>query len=288
MYIIEDGSVELFFDSGAEKRLGPGEYFGELALLTGNHLRTATAMVATKARLRVIDQESFDKLLQTAPEVSVELLRKTCTYLLDSEQRLVGDLLRRNRELERALDHLRRTREDLDSTQLLSLTDELTGLYNRRFLNSRSELLLCTAGETNLRMALILVDIDHFKETNDSFGHAIGDMVLQRIADAIKSSLRQTDFPCRIGGDEFAIMVIDLAEENAMEAARRLLLKVSNLGIRAAGRELRVTCSIGGSQYRSGEDWDSLFHRADRSLYLAKESGRNRLSWNQQIKATGG
>lgn len=128
MFVIEIGEVELSFGSeGESKRLGPGQFFGELALITGDHIRSATATAVTDVSLCVVDRAAFDTLLERMPVASVELLRRACAYLLESEQQLVSSLVRRNRELEQTLDYLRRTREDLDATQLMTLTDELTG-----------------------------------------------------------------------------------------------------------------------------------------------------------------
>ncbi len=281
MYLIEEGTVELFFaDVGRDvKRLVAGQFFGELALLAGDHLRTATAVTASDCRLRVIDQSTFEELLRWAPQLSVQLLRATCGYLLESERRLGADLRAEKEELERALDFLRRTRSDLDSAELLTLTDELTGLYNRRCLNRQSELLLRGADEGEHRLALLLADIDSFKPVNDSLGHAIGDLVLQRAAGALRESLRQTDLPCRLGGDEFAVLLGDVGEEEARATAQRLLQAVSTLVIAVPGRQLRFSWSVGGAFYRPGEGWESFFERADRSLYAAKESGRASVGW---------
>jgi diguanylate cyclase (GGDEF)-like protein len=287
MYIIEEGEVQLFFDVAAEKRLGQGELFGEIALITGDNLRTATAVAATDASLRVIDQQVFNQLLQAAPKVSVELLRSTCTYLLESEQRLVADLRKRNQELERTLDYLRRTKEELDTSQLLMLTDELTGLYNRRFLNRQGLPLLRREDEEGLGLALLLIDIDRLKQINDTLGHSVGDMVIKHFAGILKKNLRQTDLPCRIGGDEFAILLCGVKTKEAEETAKRLLVMTADLKLSVAGADIRISCSIGGSEYRKGEDWESLFQRADSNLYLAKQSGRNRLGWGNQVTMVG-
>jgi diguanylate cyclase (GGDEF)-like protein len=288
MFVIEIGEVELSFGGAQEpKRLGPGQFFGELALIVGDHTRSATATTLTGGSLRVVDQQSFESLLQRAPEASVELLRRTCAYLLESEQRLVCSLTRRNRELEQTLDYLRRTREDLDATQLMTLTDELTGLYNRRCLTRQSEVLLRQAVQLATRPALLVMDIDRFKEVNDTLGHQAGDAVLLSFADALRRSFRQTDLPCRVGGDEFAVLLDNPGEEEARSMARRLLRTVASLDPLIDGTPVGISCSIGGTAYRPGESWEDLFARADRSLYLAKQAGRNRAGWDGDIIAQG-
>jgi len=288
MYIIEKGAVDFYFEAGrGAKRLYEGEFFGELALLTGDQLRTATAVTASDASLRVIDQEAFEGFLRSSPQAAVQLLRRTCIYLLDSEQGLVSDLTLRNRDLEQALDYLRRTKEDLDTTQLMTLTDELTGLYNRRCLNRQSSLLIDGAERALGLVSLLVIDSDDFKQVNDSCGHAIGDLVLRRLAEVLRSSLRQTDLPCRLGGDEFAILLVHQSEEESLATALRLLERIAMMAINVPGGEVRITCSIGGCVHGSGEDWETFFDRADRSLYLAKQEGRNRVGWDGKIVAEG-
>jgi len=289
MFVIEHGSIVLVFgDPGrVNKPLDPGQLFGELSLLAGGLKRSATAVATAPTRLRVIDRHAFDDLLRRAPQVSTNLLRLTCTYLLQSEQRLVAELAARNRELEHTLDFLRRTKEDLDSTELLALTDELTGLYNRRCLNRQSNKAIQQAAETRTPVALLIADIDHFKLINDRYGHLIGDQVLRYVARAVKDGLRQTDLPCRLGGDEFAVLVQDLEDSDALILAHRLPERVAAVRIPTTAGELQVTCSVGGTAYDTGESWDVFFDRADRSLYLAKESGRNCVAWNGEVVATG-
>jgi diguanylate cyclase (GGDEF)-like protein len=288
MFVVESGEVELSFGAARDvKRLGPGQFFGELALITGDHIRSATATAATDVTLRVLDQHAFEDLLERAPTSSVELLRRTCAYLLESEQLLINNLVRRNRDLEQTLDYLRRTKEDLDATQLMTLTDELTGLYNRRCLAHQSTTLLRQAALHATRPALLVMDIDRFKEINDTFGHQAGDVVLRRVAEALRRGLRQTDLPCRVGGDEFAVLLDNPGEPEARRMARRLLRTMADLEPTFAGSPITITCSIGGSVYREGEGWDDLFARADRSLYLAKQTGRNRVGWDGDIIAQG-
>ncbi len=288
MYVIESGEVELYFERERTiKRLFPGELFGELALITGDHLRTATARAATDVTLRAIDQAAFATLLAQHPEASVNLLRSSCAYLLASEQELLDDLRRRNRELEQALDYLRRTKEDLDTTEVLARTDELTGLYNKRCLNHQSGPLMERATVTLSGLALILVDLDRFKSINDSLGHAVGDRVLREFARLVRSVIRQTDLPFRIGGDEFALVLSDIDPTAAKSTASRLLRAVHRTPIEVGGQALVLTCSIGGTLMCPGESWEDLFERADQSLYLAKRSGRDQMAWDQSILLRG-
>ena len=284
MYVIEDGAVDLSFEPERTlKRLVTGDVFGELALITGDHLRTATARTATHVTLQSIDQTAFAMLLAKHPTTSVELLRSTCAYLLDSEQELLDDLRRRNRELEQALDYLRRTKENLDTTEVLARTDDLTGLYNKRCLNHQCGPMIEKASATRSGLALILVDLDRFKTINDTCGHAVGDQVLVAFACILRRVIRQTDLPFRIGGDEFALLLAGIDVESARTTAVRLLRAVHANPVDVGQQTIELTCSIGGTLAGPDEGWDALFERADQSLYLAKRTGRDRVAWDQEI-----
>jgi diguanylate cyclase (GGDEF)-like protein len=288
MYVIESGEVVLYFEPERTiKRLAPGEFFGELALITGDHLRSGTARAATTVTLQSIDQQAFATLLMQHPTASVNLLRSTCAYLLESEQELLDDLRRRNRELEQALDYLRRTKEDLDTTEVLARTDELTGLYNKRCLHRQCGPLMEKATATASGLALILVDLDRFKCINDTLGHAVGDRVLAAFARILRSVIRQTDLPYRIGGDEFAVLLANIDAAAAKSTAQRLLRAVHHSPVAAGAHTVDITCSIGGTLMSPSESWEQLFERADQSLYLAKRTGRDRMAWNQDIVLKG-
>lgn len=284
MYLVERGTVALAFDEvKTRKRLAAGDCFGELALILGEHRRAATAIAASSCRLRVLDRASFEALLAGEPAVAAALLRRACSYLVESERALIEDLRRQNQELERTLDYLRRTKEELDSQELLAQTDELTGVYNRRCLNAQIERLLNRPADTGRAVALLLLDVDRFKWINDTHGHPTGDEVLKGVAARIRGAVRSTDLPCRIGGDEFAVLLPNLSEGEARERALRLLVEVGSFRLRWAGTELRIGASIGGALHRPGEDWRQLQERADQDLYLAKQSGGRRLGWGGQI-----
>ncbi len=287
MFLIEQGEVELVFtDNLARKLLSSGDVFGELAFVTGRHLRTATARVNTDCRLRVIDEAAFGRLLEDQPRLLVRLLRHTCGYLLASENRLIGSLRKKNRELESTLDYLRRTREEVDYQELLANTDELTGLYNRRCLDRQLDKFIERAHDTGTGLALMLVDVDEFKSVNDSFGHAAGDAVLQGIGQIITDCVRTSDLPCRFGGDEFAVVLTEIAPEQALERAEAIRSQVDRLVPVPVSPEITSSTSIGGAMLRSGESATELFEHADKELYRAKDLGRNRVCWRQRGQAT--
>jgi diguanylate cyclase len=287
MFMIETGEIELCFADGlAHKSLGEGEVFGELAFVTGRHLRTATARATTSCRLRVIDETAFSQLLETHPRLLVSLLRHTCGYLLASESRLIASLRQKNRELESTLDYLRRTREEVGYQELLANTDELTGLYNRRCLDRQLAKFIDRAHATGSGLALILIDADDFKSINDAHGHAAGDAVLKGIARVITECVRASDLPCRFGGDEFAVVLTDIEPAQALERAEAVRSRVDGMEPIPGDLEVTSSVSIGGAMLmHPGESPDQLFARADKELYRAKDLGRNRACWYRQAAA---
>ena len=284
MFLLEEGTVELTFADGVSgKMLETGAFFGELAFVTGHHLRSATARTATPCRLQVIDEDAFERLYQMQPRLLVRLLRHTCGYLLASENRLIDSLKRKNRELESTLDYLRRTREEVDYQELLANTDQLTGLYNRRCLDRQLDKFIERAHATGTGLALILVDLDDFKKVNDTFGHAAGDAVLRGISSIITDCVRASDLPCRFGGDEFAIVLTEIDPGRARDRAERIRSRSQEMRPIAGNAEAHATTSVGGAMLRLSESAAELFDRADKELYRAKEQGRNRVSWQGQV-----
>ncbi|MDX9709864.1 MAG: diguanylate cyclase [Trichloromonas sp.] len=161
----------------------------------------------------------------------------------------------------------------------LSNTDPLTHLSNRRFLMKTLEKELQRCERSQKPMALIMVDVDHFKPVNDTYGHQQGDVVLQTLADQMKAHLRDYDLAARFGGEEFALVLPETALAEAVQAAERLRVAISELRIPADHNEIRLTISLGVATYPHPKvrTVDNLILEADRALYNAKEKGRNRV-----------
>lgn len=284
MYLIEEGRIRLIFDEGKEgKVLQAGTLFGEIALLARGSRRTATAVAKDACRLRVVGQAALEELTRSRPELICSLLRETCDYLVRSEQTLTEGLRARNEELERTLDYLRRTREELDGKELLAHTDELTGLYNRRCLIAQVPGFVERAEASGSALSLLLIDLDYFKPINDKHGHAAGDAVLRCIGELLRAIVSNDDLPCRLGGDEFAVVLSDPDATSARQRAADLQRELCDLRVLLPAAELGVSASMGGSLRRPDEGLTALLGRADRSLYFAKESGRGRLAWNEDL-----
>ena len=157
-----------------------------------------------------------------------------------------------------------------------SRTDPLTGVLNRRAVLSklRTEMTRCASGESALGVALL--DIDHFKSVNDTYGHASGDAVIIEFARRIGEALRCDNFG-RIGGEEFLIVLPGACQDALHLVCGRILSAINSNGVNLNGSSLRVTASIGAAAWNGVESMDVLLARSDKALYLAKGNGRNRL-----------
>lgn len=161
--------------------------------------------------------------------------------------------------------------------QRLANTDTLTGLYNRRQFYKLADQELARSRRTKSPISLMMVDIDHFKQINDTYGHAMGDVVLQNLGRTMKNSLREIDVIARLGGEEFAILLPQTSSGQATELAQRLRSKIANESIPATqGAEIQFTVSIGVDEWRESDPHlDALLKRCDTAMYQAKNSGRN-------------
>jgi len=157
--------------------------------------------------------------------------------------------------------------------------DALTGLLSRRHLNRQLPLIFAEMRRTGAPLSVIMLDIDHFKRINDTYGHLFGDEVLRRVASSVKQSIRSYDSAYRYGGEEMCIILPRTSSETALTIARRCHANISRLKLRTEdGNSVSVTVSVGVATLTpSDESPQSLLERADAALYHAKETGRNRI-----------
>ena len=161
---------------------------------------------------------------------------------------------------------------------LLAQTDGLTGIYNRRALFAMGESLFNRPQEEENGFALLIFDLDHFKAINDTFGHRAGDKVLQELTACLSDNIREKDFLSRYGGEEFALILHDIAPDAAAVVAEDLRTKVEELTVLWDRKPIRITTSIGlaHTKFRP-TNFDDFLKNADAALYRAKEKGRNRI-----------
>jgi two-component system, cell cycle response regulator len=173
-----------------------------------------------------------------------------------------------------------RLRHNVQLSLEMAITDQLTGLHNRRYMSRHLDNLVETAKKTGKPIAFVIMDIDYFKAVNDSHGHDIGDEVLKEFASRIAANVRGIDLACRYGGEEFVVVMPDTDMEYAYAVSERLRHSIETTPFRVsrAPHTLSLTISIGIAAAEGEKDSvDALLHRADQALYRAKKTGRNKV-----------
>ena len=177
-------------------------------------------------------------------------------------------------------DEVSTLRQDVDRLGSEALTDALTQAMNRRGFDASLKKITEKSQEKALDCSLIIVDIDHFKKVNDDFGHLVGDKILRFIAEKLRQNIRGSDILARYGGEEFAIILPNTNYQGALRVAENLCQAVASRSLTTSSKTKtigRITISCGVSIYQSGEDLETFFERADKSMYQAKKQGRNRV-----------
>jgi len=256
LYVIVDGSVVVLFPSRSSDvelaRLAAGEFFGEMAILNEKP-RSATVRAMNDVRVLVLEKEDFTRALQDSPELALKLLSALSVRIRNTDEQISG-------LTERAL------------------RDDLTGLLNRRSFHDRLSEECDRARRYGDAFALLLMDLDHFKKVNDTFGHDIGDTVLGWVGRLLGEHTRSADVPFRIGGEEFAVICPEIGVNEAGIAARRLVEVVAEAKP-PTSFPLHVTMSAGFAVCPvHGKRSDQVFQAADRALMKSKADGRNRVT----------
>lgn len=215
-----------------------------------------------------------------AVEMPADRLAKLVSSLLNETRSMVDQ----GRELERRLKESAREIQELhgklESSRKEALVDALTGLANRKRFDSVLEANTRAATDGPNPLSLLFLDVDHFKKFNDTYGHQVGDQVLKLLASILQKNIREGDLAARYGGEEFAVILpgAQLSEASQLAERIRKIVGARSLIERKSGNTLgQVTVSVGVAQFIAGEPPPELIERADKALYEAKRSGRNRV-----------
>lgn len=238
--------------------LGEGACVGELSILSRVRV-SAHVIAAEQSRLLVIREDEVWSFIGSSHEFACNLLRTLSGRVRDDNTRLQQSM--------HAQAHYART----------SRMDALTGLFNRRWLDEVLDRQCRRCAEDATTMSLILLDIDHFKQVNDRFGHLYGDEALKAVANHLCTSTRPLDLAARFGGEEFAVLLHGIDLHGAIEIAERIRADIAAAEILGSDTELNLTVSIGVAQLQEFEQPMALLQNADRALYEAKHLGRNRV-----------
>lgn len=172
------------------------------------------------------------------------------------------------------LDVIKKINFMYSQTRYLSLTDALTGLYNRRHFNAELEREFMRSKRYGGNLCIAIIDIDFFKKINDTYGHLCGDYVLKEVAYLILGNFRKTDMVFRYGGEEFVVLMTETSLENSLIPLERLRKTIENNNFIFKGEKIKVTISI-GAETNHTESTEEFLNNADKALYQAKQSGRN-------------
>jgi len=243
-----------------------------------NELTRILQMLANAGR----DTSSFaDALEKIAARLPADgELRKIVDTIVLATRHMEAKTRRLESEIERCSLEIRTLRQGLEASKREAMTDPLTGLYNRRAFEERLRQAAAHSMETDTELAVLLSDIDNFKQLNDAWGHQIGDAVIQLVASSLKEGLPDGSTAARYGGDEFAAVLpgVSIAEAEAIADKTRELVSSKRLKDSSTGKPIgHMSVSIGVAGYVLAERLEELVRRADKALYEAKEAGRNRV-----------
>lgn len=226
-------------------------------------------------------------VLQAFSEEAMEPFTDNDRYLLSALADHAAIAIENARLYEAARSELVERKRAEETIRRLAYHDALTGLPNRALFNDRLGVALAQARRKQQKLAVMLMDLDHFKIVNDELGHTAGDQLLQAVGERLTSLLRESDTVCRMGGDEFLLLLSDMAKVEYAGAAAARILEIIRKPFVLEEQGLRITTSLGIAIYPDdGEDADTLIKNADAAMYRAKEKGRDNYqrycSWNSE------
>ncbi|MDO9176838.1 MAG: diguanylate cyclase [Agitococcus sp.] len=224
------------------------------------------AMAATMAYKTITDPTVYPLQVELAYFVFVATIMPTIALLSMQITRMRDRMKAQKKALEEALIHIEK----------LAAHDELTGLINRRYMMKVLDDHASRQKRKAIGFSIAMLDLDHFKNINDTWGHAVGDDVLHGFAEAATKTLRECDVLSRWGGEEFLLLMPETNNGNPNTGLERLRTVLAALVLSPNAPDLRVTFSVGLTSYQQGESISDTIHRADKSLYEAKAGGRNR------------
>ncbi|MCF7765023.1 MAG: GGDEF domain-containing protein [Verrucomicrobia bacterium] len=262
LFVVLEGELKIQIEEDGVSPIavaGPGDCVGELSVLENKHT-TAFVIAAVPSSVLVLNRDVLWQLINRSHAVARNML-----LMLSSRVRTNSQTLNESLELQRLY-------------KKSSNIDALTGLHNRRWLMSKLSEMLETH-RSSLKLSVLMMDIDHFKQYNDTHGHLAGDHAINAVASCVSRSLRAGDGAARYGGEEFVGVLPETELENAeviAEGIRKLVERLPIVQLDGAALP-SVTVSVGVGQMHSGDSPASLLKRADEALYRVKRSGRNRV-----------
>ncbi|MCW8914575.1 MAG: GGDEF domain-containing protein [Magnetovibrio sp.] len=264
MFVIQAGDAEILSDGVVFDVVGPGGIIGEMALVDGS-FRSATVRARSALRLMPISKPDFEALTRHHPEFGLYVMK-----IMSLRLRLM------NARLGNAIEDISYREKIEHELRAMATRDPLTGISNRRHISEAATREIEQAQRHGRKLSVAMIDIDHFKAINDTFGHACGDNVLRLVVEVMADELRSADTLGRMGGEEFAAILPETGLDTGSTIAERIRARIAEHVFIWDGKEFGITASIGIAAWNTGEvTIDPTLVRADKALYTAKDQGRN-------------
>ena len=265
MYMILSGKLSVHLDGPQSEpvaMLDAGETVGELSVMDATPA-SAFVVAAEHSRLLVVDETRFWNLVNASHDFAVNLLLSLAARLRANNS-TVSNNIRLQREYKRN-----------------AMIDGLTGLYNRRWIDEAMPRFVARYSRSEQPLSVLMVDVDHFKNFNDTHGHSTGDKVLIVVSQALRGNVRPTDLVARYGGEEFLVILPDTSIASGRLVAERLRHAIAEIQLELAdvADPPQITISLGGSCLEKGQTMAELMSKADQALYASKNGGRNRVTF---------
>ncbi len=270
LFIVKKGTIAstINLPDGKQQKIAQfsgGDFFGEMAIFE-NAPRSATCFAEEASEVFTMHKDDFYKAVESHPQTAITIMYRMLTIItqrLRNTGRFLSDMVRWGNEASKR-----------------AITDELTGVYNRRYLDSSLQDMFRSALNLRQPLSLMMIDLDYFREINEQYSPQTGNRALCKVAGVFKQVLKASCVIARYGGDEFTIILPDTKSEQAVDLAETIRQKVAGLEIfeKPKGSLTHITLSIGIAAFpENGKELIHIKDLADKALYSAKEHGRNRV-----------
>lgn len=251
---------------------------------TQSDLMDVVSALAESTRIAEENVSEFGHTLRRSEKDLVDpnsSMESIIMHLLASTKSIQASMDLMRQKMEESRNEITSLKERIEKISEEAMTDPLTGLVNRKGLTKAIEAMLLTLEDPISFPSILMIDIDHFKNVNDTYGHLLGDQVIKVVAENMKNQIKGKDTAARQGGEEFCILLPETRLEDAFKVADKIRQTIENTRIKRTKDQLeigRITISIGVARYQKGESILDFFQRADMALYQSKNEGRNRVT----------